>query len=297
MQFVLRTGTAPPSPPDGPFWNHPALAPAMAADAQGWSNFGGDKAWPAPQTDWEKLTGTGWPPPRGFDAQPFTATTEGAKVRLRSPVDPAYGLTIERVLSLDPVRPLLTIVTTYRKRVGSPVRVGVWTITQLASPQRLFVRLPPRSIFAHGHESLLPTLPKDLKVEGALLSMTADPLQKTMIASDGAALLWLGAGPSLRIETGGPAVDEPPGAWPNHGAHSQIYTSPTEGQRYVELELLGPLATLRPGQATSMTSRYLLIPRVEADPEREAKRIFETANAQRRRWRAHAESPPRPTAP
>jgi hypothetical protein len=157
--------------------------------------------------------------------------------------------------------------------------------------------LPPRSIFADGHESLLPALPQDLKVEGALLSMAADPAQKTMIASDGTALLWMGAGPSLRIEADGPAAAAPSDAWPNHGAHSQIYTDPTEGQRYVELELLGPLATLRPGQATSMKSRYLLIPRVEGDPDQEAKRIFGTASVQPRRWRARAGSPPRPAAP
>ena len=43
--------------------------------------------------------------------------------------------------------PILTVDTAYEKVAGAPVRVGVWTITQLTSPERLFLRLPARSAF------------------------------------------------------------------------------------------------------------------------------------------------------
>ena len=52
-----------------PFWQHPAIGPGMAADENGWINFGGDKAWPAPQSAWAAMVGKGWPPPRTFDAR------------------------------------------------------------------------------------------------------------------------------------------------------------------------------------------------------------------------------------
>ena len=45
--------------------------------------------------------------------------------------------------------------------------------------------------------------------------------------------------------------------WPD-GTHSQIYTNPDGPDAYVELELLGPLHDLAPGQSASLTSRYEL---------------------------------------
>src|ERR1041384_218159 len=52
---------------DGPFWENSAMtgkAPDPAATE--WGNFGGDKTWPAPQSDWPKTTPRAWPPPVAF---------------------------------------------------------------------------------------------------------------------------------------------------------------------------------------------------------------------------------------
>src|SRR5262245_58121782 len=54
----------------GPFWTAPGIGKELPADAEGWRNYGGDKTWPAPQSDWAKVAGRGWPPPAGFDAAP-----------------------------------------------------------------------------------------------------------------------------------------------------------------------------------------------------------------------------------
>src|SRR5215831_6087666 len=45
----------------GPFWSHPGFGPGLAPDEQGWVNHGGDKAWPAPQSDWPRVIGRPWP--------------------------------------------------------------------------------------------------------------------------------------------------------------------------------------------------------------------------------------------
>jgi hypothetical protein len=58
------------------------------------------------------------------------------------------------------------------------------------------------------------------------------------------------------------------------GAHAQIYTNSDGAEPYVELELLGPLVDLSPGQRAMMQVRYRLIGRVEADPVVEARRVF-----------------------
>jgi hypothetical protein len=261
----------------GPLWRHPALARGMAADENGWINYGGDKAWPAPQSEWPKVVGKGWPPPKTFDATPFSGSTEGGDVVLVSAVDPSYGIRIRRRITLDPSRPVLTIETVYEKVQGSPISVAVWTIAQLVSPERLFVLLPERSAFPNGHARRMRAEPRDLTLDGRLLSLGRDLTEKTMIASDGEALLWVGAGPSLLIENV-TVSDTVAVKWPD-GARSQIYTSPTDAEPYVELELLGPLRVLGAGQTATMTVRYTLIPRAGGDPMAEARRIFGAAAA------------------
>jgi hypothetical protein len=271
MQFGLPA--TPGGAASGPFWSHPGLGVALAADANGWINYGGDKAWPAPQADWSAIVGRGWPPPRTFDSMPCTLSVDGARLRLVSAVDPAYGIRVRRTIALDPVEPVLTIETTFEKTQGQRVRVAVWTITQLSAPDRLFVLLPERSVFPDGYALVLPAAPRDLRRDGALLSLARDPVQKTMIGSDGQALLWIGGGLDLLIEnvTAGPA--EPTARWPAD-AHAQVYTNPGESDGYVELELLERLRDLEVGDSASMTVRYTLTVRRQADPLAEARAVF-----------------------
>jgi len=82
---------------DGPFWENRALD-GKAPDPQSkeWSNFGGDKAWPAPQADWSRITPRAWPPPVAFDSMPAEARVDGFVVTLVSSVDPNYGIRTRR---------------------------------------------------------------------------------------------------------------------------------------------------------------------------------------------------------
>jgi hypothetical protein len=310
----------------GPFWHDARikLDKRIEPDAEGWTNYGGDKAWPAPQADWARITGHGWPPPKAFDAQPFTATVKARKVQLVSAVDRDYGLRMRRTIGLDSRKPVMTIETAYEKVRGQPVHVGVWTITQLKAPERVFILLPwqERSALPGTYKSLLPDPPQDLRVEdlevrdhrardhkgqdpkaqdpktqdprvhdrkdqdrstksekGAdagvagsqyearLLSMSRDPQHKTMLKSNGHALLWVGDGPNLLIED---ETNDPE-------AGSQIYTSPGaehDDQSYVELELLGRTRDLAIGEKVTLRSRYTLLRRTESDSRAEAKRVF-----------------------
>lgn len=263
-------GAASPGTQD-PFWSHPQLGGALVPDAEGWINVGGDRALPAPQSDWPRVAGRGWPPPATFDAQPYRASIDREEVEIVSAVDPAYGIRVRRRMSLR--EDGLTINTTYEKVQGEPVRIAVWTIAELKPPQRVFVLLPRTSTFAGGFQSLLPARPREARVDGRLLSLARSPTDKTMIVSDGDALLWIGEGRSLLIEKLSESPSGEPRSWPD-GAHAKIYTSPDGGQAYVELELLGPLEDLRPGQSTSMLVRYRLLRSVDADPLREAQAIF-----------------------
>jgi hypothetical protein len=255
---------------EGPVWNNPELRPGLAPDDNGWINLGGDKAWPAPQSDWKRVTGKDWPPPRTFDSSPYTAQLEEGAVVLVSPVDGAYGVRVRRRLSLNATEPVLTIETSYEKVSGPPVRVGVWTITQLDAPEKIFMRLPAHSTFPDGFVRKLPARPKDLAIEDGLLSLARDREEKTMIASGSDALLWRGETLDLFITR---ADGHAAGEWAD-GAHAQIYTSPDVSGSYVELELLSPLSTLKIGERAQMTVRYTLAARDKSDPVADAKRLL-----------------------
>ena len=264
---LLRDGAAAADP----LWLHPKLGRELAPDDNGWINFGGDKAWPAPQSDWSRIAGRPWPPPVTFDARAYTAEVVGESiVRMTSQVDPAYGMRVRRDIRLAGDE--MIVETTYEKLAGPAVRAAVWTITQLTSPERIFLLLPERSSFAAGHRSVGQAPPSDVSVDGRLLSLARDRKQKTMLVSDAEALAWIGPGCDLLLRTASP----PPAAgavWPD-GARAQVYTSPDGDQPYVELELLGTLQELAPGQRAVLQVSYRLFPRALADPLAEARRIM-----------------------
>ena len=288
MQFNLFDHTGNPLP--GPFWNHPGIGDHLHADSGGWTNYGGDKAWPAPQSEWPKVTGRAWPPPAGFDAVSCAASIHGSRVELLSPVDLSYGVRVRRIISLHPDRPVMTIETSYQKVQGAPVRIGIWTVTQLASPERAFILLPPHSTLPAGYTHLLPPQPKDLKIDGRLLSLARDPVHNTMIGTEGNALLWVGHDPSpdLLVETGREPETKTKtvsaaghdGEWPEQGSHSKVYTNSGEELPYVEFELLDRLRDLGRGETASSTSLYTLIPRTRSDPRAEAQKVFERQSRQ-----------------
>ena len=273
MEFNLLDGTG--RTRSGPFWKNPALDKSMQADGEGWKNYGGDKAWPSPQSDWPKIAGRGWPPPAGFDAVPFSDTLKHGQVQLVSPVDANYGVRIRRTISLDSQKSVLSIKTTYEKVRGEPIRISVWTITQLAAPDRAFILLPPQSQFPSGYTNLIAPGTRDAKVDGRLLSLGRDPVNRVKIGSDGDALLWVGNGPDLLLQSQTSNPDGAAAEWPEQGSHAQIYTSPGDEMKYVEFELLSRLVSLSPGQHASLDVVYTLIPRTLPDSTAEARKVLQ----------------------
>src|SRR5262249_7092837 len=155
--------------------------------------------------------------------------------------------------------PVMTIETTFEKVQGPPVRVAVWTITQLKPPSKMIAHLPERPAFASGYRRLFPAEPLNLAVGGPRLALERQPHQKTMIATEADKLEWIGDESDvvdLAIENRSAAgATGAQASWPD-GVHSQIYTNPDGPDAYVELELLGPLRDLAPGQSVSLVTRY-----------------------------------------
>lgn len=236
------------------FWQNREMDGLLPrADATKWANYGGDKCWPAPQSAWLQQTGRNWPPPPAFDAGPVQATVEGHAVVLASPIDPSFGVQMLRTVMLDPIHPRMSILTEFRKLQGPPVKLAIWTITQLADPEAILV--PVSASFPRGYQPLLEAEPAALERQGRLLSFRRNSINFNKIGSDSSCVAWLGKNLALRID-----AESGPGVYPDGGCLIEVYTNP-DPQKYVELETLGPLQILRPGDQIRRTTSYTVMPR------------------------------------
>ena len=227
-----------------------------------WINFGGDKTWPAPESDWGQRTGRKeWMPPAAFDALPVEArSTNGYAVTLLSPVDPHYGIRTTRQISL--AGRYLSIITSYEKVSGEPFKVGVWTITQFREPVAVYVAARTNSIFAGGYFQFDKEPWPQLQREGRHLKITRDPKLSHKLGSDANALLWVGEKELCRVSN----WSEAGGEYPDRGARAEVYTNP-DPKKYVELEMLGPLSQMKSGERISFGVNYSLERRSSRDLE------------------------------
>ena len=255
---------------EGPFWENREMdGKAPDPESKDWGNFGGDKAWPAPQSDWPKMTPRAWPPPVAFDSRPNEARVDGFEVKLTSAVDPHYGIRVRREIKLDLDRPVMTVATTYEKVSGRPLQVGVWVITQLKDPLAACASLPEFERFREGYYRQSDELPPNLRIENGLLLLTRDPKASHKVGTDAGALFWVGKEAVLRIDS----PREVFGEYPDEGCSSEIYTNP-DPLAYVELEMLGPLSKMVVGDRITRTSNYTLLRRREVDPDLEVRRLL-----------------------
>ena len=254
---------------EGVFWENAALAgKSVNPSSNDWGNFGGDKSWPAPQSEWPKVTPRAWPPPTAFDSMPCTATVKGYVVELTTPVDPHYGIRVVRRISLEAQRPVMNVSTTFEKVEGEPRKVGVWVITQLPEPVAVYVSLPASSLNANGYVMQSKASPPSLKRAGNLLSLERDKQAAYKIGTDASTMLWMGEKLALRID----ALRQT-GEHPDQNSSAEVYTNP-DPLPYVELETLGPLREMRQGDRLEHGNRYSLVRRGQADIATAARQLL-----------------------
>ncbi|HEY0456417.1 MAG TPA: hypothetical protein VGE41_08575 [Verrucomicrobiae bacterium] len=264
MQFRFHGG-------NDVFWENPSLAgKSQDPAATEWSNFGGDKAWPSPEGEWGRYTGNNkWKPPSGFDGQPATASREGNEVVLYSAVDAFYGIQVMRRVHLEEKQPRMTITTTFKRVKGAPAKLGIWTVTQLRHPEGIFVAIPKNSRMANGFVPLMVPAPPSIKLEGQILSLARDQQAAFKIGTEASTLLWVGTTEMLGIESRRVSGRQ----YPDQGSSAEVYTSPNPLE-YIELEMLGPLETLKTGEQITRVNTYTLYRRVLSNPDVEARVIL-----------------------
>lgn len=257
---------------EGVFWENTNLFGAELTGAEtNWVNFGGDKSWPAPESDWPKFTKRDeWKPPAAFDGLPMITKVEYGDVYLISQVDPAYGIRVRRRVHLHPHKPVLYVQTTFERVAGDPAKISVWTVTQFKDPQMLFLPAPHSSMFTNGYTLINPDPPPGLTNDQGLLWFARDPKSAHKIGSDADAVLWVGEKLACRVES--PRIRK--AEYPDHGSSLEIYTNP-DPLKYIELETLGPLKALSVGQSITRANIYTLYHRAERTAEGEARKIMQ----------------------
>jgi hypothetical protein len=231
-------------------------------------NFGGDKVWPSPQSEW------GWPPLKGFDGSVCTASFTNGIVTLVTPVDTTYNIRTTRIIELLANQPVMRVRTIFERTAeSSKTNLGIWIDCQatVTPDSRCYVPVPSPSIFPNGYTTtgsaqFTAALPAGFTNANGLISFQSDSANHK-VGFDGGTLALVGPSLSLRVDA--PRI---PGAtYPDGNSSTEVYTA---GPNYFELEMLGPLAALPVGGKMEFTTTYSLFHRTEATTDAEAHKVL-----------------------
>ena len=116
-----------------------------------WGNWGGDKSWPAPQSDWSVWQKSGnWPPPLEWDGSPHTAEVlTGGKLKTLSPIHAGLGARVTRTYGFN-AQGELEIEQAMEKFSGPPRMHSIWSVTQIPQPDALFLSTNANSPYKNG---------------------------------------------------------------------------------------------------------------------------------------------------
>lgn len=219
-----------------------------------WQAWGGHRLWIAPE---------GEPRSYGPDNSPIRHEMIGNRgVRLTQPVEPASGIEKEMVVTLDETGSGVTIVHRLINRGKAPFELAPWALTIMNGGGTAIV---PQEPYRKHEEALLPARALVLWHYTDL----SDPRFKI-----GPKLIRLSTEASMRepqkvgvMNKAGWAAYARQGtvfvkryawkegaAYPDYGCNTEVYTAAS----FIEVETLGPLATLAPGGAAEHTERWSL---------------------------------------
>lgn len=242
--------------------------PPETEDEPAWRNYGGYKVWPAPQKQW------GGPP------DPLGSTLDGGRwtgqiiaqergtgtVRLTSPKDAdVTGLQITREATLYGGTTRLAIKERFTNVSKEPITWSIWDVTQVpgslskkqkfSQQARVYFPLNPNSAHARGFYEMVEGGGEQWMPSVAPGVMGVKYLgQKGKIGADSVAG-WIAyvdeAHEYCYVKR---FAVEKLGKYPDEGSTVEVYCSGDKS--YLEVEVLGPLTTIAPGDSFSFTTDW-----------------------------------------
>ncbi len=240
-------------------WENGDLAGRTADPAaKDWTNFGGDKLWPAPQER------SGWPPDPDIDsAECAVEELPGHHLRVTGRASKKFGIRFIREIAMERQGPGVTIINTMENTSGRPVEWSVWEVAQVDDPAWAEISSGQASGLPHGFHTFddPSVLQRGFAIKGsqprggASIQLVRDPKKSGKIGTD-APSQWARA----RVKDFVFAImgeRESNAAYPDKGCLQEIYSNP-DPLKYMELELLSPIRMLKPGEKAAFTTRWRL---------------------------------------
>lgn len=218
-----------------------------------WRSYGGHRLWHAPEAR-----------PRTYapDNDPVTLQQDGDRIRLIQAPEASTGIQKEIDIRLAPDRPHVQI--THRLRNHNPwtIELAAWALSVMAPAGVAILPLPPRGSHA---ENLTPTSSLALWpytdmtdarwTWGSRFIMlrqepgNARPQKAGLLVHDG----WMAYARAghLFVKRFAP----PAGSYPDFNCNCEVFTN----QRMLEMETLGPLTKLAPGETVEHNEDWFLL--------------------------------------
>jgi hypothetical protein len=243
-----------------------------------WQPWGGHRLWIAPE---------GQPRSYGPDNTPIAYENAGPRgIRLKQPVEPATGIEKEIVVTLDETGSGVTVLHRLTNRGKSPFELAPWALTIMNGggtaivPQEPYKRhqdalLPARALVLWHYTDLADPRfaigPKFIRLSSD--ASRAEP-QKIGVMNKAGWAAYARQG-TLFVKR---VAWQEGATYPDYGSSTEVFTEGT----FIEVETVGPLKTLRPGETAEHTERWSLfknvdIGKTEADVERALAPILSAA--------------------
>ena len=221
-----------------------------------WRNYGGYKAWNAPQSSWRKNNKDCY-----YDSMPASVEIlpDGHGVRVtNSPVD-HLGFQFVREISLSDTTSRVRITERMRNISDREISWSVWDVTQVKTPCWVVFPIKEQSKFAGGYSKIYPPnkmLQQVTKVgnigilqyNNATENWATDAMGGWMAYIKGQ-LAYTKHWPTRLVGV----------TYPDGGCDAKFYTCGTKyPDCYAEMGVMGPIVTLKPGEQTALIEDWFL---------------------------------------
>ena len=237
-------------------------APPKNYGAGEWKNFGGDKSWPAPQSQWVAINGRGWPPPPEWDGMAHKAGVKNGKLWMVSRVAHGFGMRVVRQFWFD-ANGDFVIEQAAEKISGAPLFSSLWSVTQIVPPEAIFLPTNPNSAYKNNFHWIAKP-----KIEIGATSNVSPTLLRVIpsagnddnnfkIGTDApiSAAVAVEAGWAFVVRSARPDGEYPDGA-EKAGFPVELWNMGPRDIHYNELELLSPLRLYKTGTRWRHTIRW-----------------------------------------
>jgi hypothetical protein len=230
-------------------------------DKNTWQSWGGHRLWIAPE---------GQPKSYGPDNSPIKHTISGSTITLEQPVEPGTRIQKTMAVTLDTSGSGVTVKHTLTNRGQKPFELAPWALTVMNPGGTAII---PQEPYASHDAALLPARPivlwhyTDLsdprfKIGPRLLRLSTDasktPPEKIGVGNKQGWVAYL-RNSSLFVKQ---TTYQQGKRYPDYGCNFEVYTA----GNFMEVESLGFLQTLAPGQSADHAEHWQLTRDVKITP-------------------------------